>query len=1580
MKAREFEVDGVKYRITDHSTDGVSARDVEQTIRNLHKTKTYSDAARDIANQSDPAKRVVDVHIDRLEDSGKRKGENFGTGTRDFGDPSGYSINLQSDHFKDGQTFPTTDGGSAQVTLDEALAHEVFHIHDYRQNGYEPEGDTEIGAEQRAIDKTNEMRKELGLPERDRDIYPYRNADDGEEAAEWTRNDSPETSKAKQKAREKADKFADEQAKEDHTTSDPDRDRTKDDINRIPDRYYDDPDPDRDVPETFHDRPEKFPPATDVFGTLSAFMRTVIDWIWSAVFNGSPLVLDLDGDGLDLIDPKHSTVYWDIDADGFAEATGWVGPDDGLLALDLSGNGRIDDNSELFGNATGAENGFVALSAYDSNRDGQITRQDAVWSDLRVWRDKNGNGYSEWTELSRLSDHRITSIDLGYANVSLTVAGNEVRQQSSFESRSGGGGIYDVWFTYDETDAHAVGTFPIAPDALDLPDLRGFGTVPSLAVAMSRPGDDDLSDPDSLIALVADLHGRDLARTFGAADETWSLVQRILHTWAGADDTASDARGAFVDGRDLETLEAFWGMEYRQRGYYPDPFYWAGQDLDAAFFTLQSLMSAALLLQSAGAGLIGRMPRFDGETLLRQGTFDRAALAEMTRIADTSGDKVATWSLVVRMLVDTVGLDAFTGAALGHLEAAIKASDDSLSLAGLVKTLPWDAETGISVSGDNGANTLQGGSGNDTLNGDYGDDLLRGGIGADLIFGGGGDDVIVGQTGPDFSRGGPGNDTYRYALGQGVDTYSEVVTGEGNHDVIALGPGIRPKHVTLHRVPSSDLIIEIAAKGQTGTIVIEDQFNYAAGGGHIETLQFAGGATMSLDGISYRVEGTAGDDYIVGVSRGALFEDTIVGGGGDDALYAYGANQHDYGPNRLEGGAGKDSLFGGRGPDTLMGGADEDRIDADSGDDLIDGGKGADLLSGGWGADTYVWHLGDGNDRFKELGSEVDTLRFGPGVTRDMLDFVRRGNTDLEMRVGSDAVLTVDGQYNYRANLEVLAFADGTTFDLAAAAVVTKGTGRADSLSGIIHGGSFVDDLRGFAGNDELFAYGPNQSDYGPNRLDGGPGKDSLFGGRGPDDLIGGAGRDLIDADQGDDLIDAGKGNDTMRGGSGADTYVYNLGDGRDTIAESGSEVDTLRLGPGIAPEDIAFARRGGATLEIDLPGKAAILVETQFQHRASLERIEFADGRTLDLAATEFVTRGTRGADHISGIRYGGSFADDIRGFGGADTLFAYGPNQSDYGPNRLDGGNGPDSLYGGRGPDELIGGRGADVIQNTTGSDTITGGKGNDSLSGGSDDDLYVYAAGDGRDVINEVGGTDTLHLGPGLTADDLALTRRGNAALEIDLPGKAAITVATQFDNRGGLETILFDDGTALDLTSTAFVTKGSKGADTIYGVKHGGSSVDDIRGQGGADVLYASAPNQYEYGTNRLDGGNGNDSLYGGRGPDDLRGGAGRDYLHGGDGGDDVISGGKGRDTLYGDRGSDTYLWSRGDGPDLIVDWYGDADRILFGEGIAAAELTLVRQGNDLKIRLDSTEITLSGQYSGYTVELAEFQDGSTLDLI
>jgi len=79
-----------------------------------------------------------------------------------------------------------------------------------------------------------------------------------------------------------------------------------------------------------------------------------------------PLILDLDGDGVELLPLAGSTVHFDYDHDGFAERTGWALADDGMLAYDANNNGAVDGIGELFGSST--QDGFAVLETYAAEK------------------------------------------------------------------------------------------------------------------------------------------------------------------------------------------------------------------------------------------------------------------------------------------------------------------------------------------------------------------------------------------------------------------------------------------------------------------------------------------------------------------------------------------------------------------------------------------------------------------------------------------------------------------------------------------------------------------------------------------------------------------------------------------------------------------------------------------------------------------------------------------------------------------------------------------------------------------------------------------------------------------------------------------------------------------------------------------------------------------------------------------------------------------------------------------------------------------------------------------------------------
>ncbi len=129
------------------------------------------------------------------------------------------------------------------------------------------------------------------------------------------------------------------------------------------------------------------------------------------------------------------------------------------------------------------------------------------------------------------------------------------------------------------------------------------------------------------------------------------------------------------------------------------------------------------------------------------------------------------------------------------------------------------------------------------------------------------------------------------------------------------------------------------------------------------------------------------------------------------------------------------------------------------------------------------------------------------------------------------------------------------------------GGGGSDSLSGggggdEIAGGGGKDLLQGNGGRDIL------QGNGGRDTLEGGGGRDTLEGGGGRDQLLGGGGRDLLQGGGGRDTLDGQGGKDTMEGGNGrddiiggrgadiltggggGDRFIFDTGNGQDTITD----------------------------------------------------------------------------------------------------------------------------------------------------------------------------------------------------------------------------------------------------------------------------------------------------------------------------------------------------------------------------------------------------------------------------------------------
>jgi len=171
---------------------------------------------------------------------------------------------------------------------------------------------------------------------------------------------------------------------------------------------------------------------------------------------GSPLVVDLDGDGVR--PDARQRISFDLGATGETVRIPALRGADALLALDVNGNGSIDDGSELFGNATSCggqrcTDGVEALGRHDQNRDGRIDARDAVFARLRLWRDADGDGKSTTDELVGLSSVGLRAIRLeARLDLSFSTAAGSATRTLIYERTDGvTGQVPDVWFnlTFD---------------------------------------------------------------------------------------------------------------------------------------------------------------------------------------------------------------------------------------------------------------------------------------------------------------------------------------------------------------------------------------------------------------------------------------------------------------------------------------------------------------------------------------------------------------------------------------------------------------------------------------------------------------------------------------------------------------------------------------------------------------------------------------------------------------------------------------------------------------------------------------------------------------------------------------------------------------------------------------------------------------------------------------------------------------------------------------------------------------------------------------------------------------------------
>ena len=184
-----------------------------------------------------------------------------------------------------------------------------------------------------------------------------------------------------------------------------------------------------------------------------------------------------------------------------------------------------------------------------------------------------------------------------------------------------------------------------------------------------------------------------------------------------------------------------------------------------------------------------------------------------------------------------------------------------------------------------------------------------------------------------------------------------------------------------------------------------------------------------------------------------------------------------------------------------------------------------------------------------------------------------------------------------------------------------------------IRGGLGNDTINGDSGNDIIFGYDGN------DRLNGGMGNDSIHGGNGNDTLWGESGNDRLNGGDGNDVLFGGQGTDYLVGGKGADTYVFSLGEGKDTITDNVGEHNALQFGQNISVNDLHIDAitdvRGNIDWKITVKGSEgdSITINDQFvsgnTNNAVIDTFRFDEG-TLSLQ--ELMGR-LSGNDNISNL-----------------------------------------------------------------------------------------------------------------------------------------------------------------------------------------------------------------------------------------------------------------------------------------------------------------------------------------------------------
>jgi hypothetical protein len=709
----------------------------------------------------------------------------------------------------------------------------------------------------------------------------------------------------------------------------------------------------------------------------------------------SPLILDLNGDGVQTLSMAEHYIHFDHDNNQVAERTGWVDPNDGLLFLDRNGNGIVDGGAELFGDQTRledgelAEDGFWALGFYDSNIDLKIDQEDPIWPALRVWKDANSNALTEPDEVLLMDELQIKSLGASFVrSMDIDSNGNAHKLIGSYDKHNGElAFLTDVWFLIDTLRSLPNQIRDIDCETADLPDLPGSGIVPSLHQVLMDPTKASLRDT--------------LQTWIGSTRlQRMEITQDLVFQWCDANvnpfarpgqrflssDPFIQQKKAVVEklmGQELDAAEIGLGIDRcaalvdfnKTINFYIDMILSAQVHLepllelaipidndfnDSAFVDTDAdeindplqldLSDSVTTLRSQWLGDPdpGFLPMIQWQ-LLHQGDIGVAFFDELKTTAQRQPDALA-WAMGLQ---DTIGE-------------------------------PWEWISGTGK--------------NDVLKGGSLDEFLEGGNGIDSLWGGAGNDTLHGGPSQDELYGGSGADTY--FVSQNSSSSHDIISDEGS----ALNG--KPDRIIFWDISSLDVNLNLLGQ----------DVQLTSGGRLIAVIK-----QQLLP--EQRIEEFHFNDGLIWRHDAALPHLSVQGTGGADRMRGLIDTA-----NHLQGFLGSDRLTGGRLGDQLEGQEGNDRLRGLGGQDTLQGGPGNDILMGGNGGDCYLFSSADGHDRIVDGNrrtTEDDRVIFNDLRSEDLTQ-VRQINGNLKLSFGSSASLTLMDQLQPLCRIETFQFSDGS--------------------------------------------------------------------------------------------------------------------------------------------------------------------------------------------------------------------------------------------------------------------------------------------------------------------------------------------------------------------------------------------------------------------------------------------------------------------------------------------------------------------------------------------------------------------------